>query len=338
MVLPRNTLYGLLGLVAFGVAAIAALEIVGQTVLSDRLYVVDDVDHRLKPGSAPDLNSDGIRSPRAPAEFGADGLNVIFLGDSFVYGDRLASSESIPAQFERIARRELGRGDIRVANFGWVSSSPLLSLRLLRDIGKKYHPRLVLLAVDMTDFGDEIKYRRLLERRGVYRLLGYTPVTLLSTRKVLSLIPALHGVHERVFGFPPRRFFITDRPLTETRHHFSHIQESIDGIFEYATHDLGATFVLFVFPRTYQYSSREAPRNWEASEYELLGPYGEEPFRYFEELRQRAPYPIYSLLDDFKKTDVFPTAFDDDPHWNPEGARVAAEAVYRYCLQASCFR
>ena len=337
-VLTRRTLSRLLYILVLGVVAVATLEITGQALLRDRLYVVDDVDHRLRAGSAPDLNSDGIRSARAPEEFAPGGFNIIFLGDSFVYGDRLASTEAIPAVFEQIIRRELGREDIQVANFGWPSSSPLLSLRLLRDIGKKYHPRLVLLAVDMTDFSDDIKYRRLLSRHGVYRLLPHIPITFLSVRRAVSLIPALGGVHERVFGFPPRRFFITDRPLAATRQHFKHIQENIDEIFRFTTNDLGARFVLFVFPRTYQYSRREAPSNWEAPEYEPLGRYAEEPFRYFEELAGRAPYPVYSLLEDFRRTDVFPTAFDDDPHWNADGARVAAEAVYRYCLQASCFR
>ena len=331
----RNTVYGVLSLLLLGAVSFAAFEVVGQALLEDRLYFVDDVDHRMKVGSAPDLNADGIRSARAPEEFGPDGLNVVFLGDSFVYGDRLASAESIPAVLEQIARRDLGRDDIRVANFGWPSSSPVLSLRLLRDIGKKYRPRLVLLAIDMTDLADDIKYRRLLERRGVYRLLDYTPVTFLAVRRAVSMVPTLH---ERVFGFPSRRFFVTDRPLRETRHYFSYVQQSIDEIFRYTTEQLGAKFVLFVLPRTYQYSNREAPRNWEASEYAVLGPYAEEPFRYFEELRPRVPYPIYSLLDDFKQTRVFPTAFEDDPHWNAAGARVAAEAVYRYCRRASCFR
>ena len=336
--LTRRTLYRLLYTLVLGVAAIAALEIVGRGLLGNRLYVVNDVDHRMKAGSSPDLNSDGIRSAREPEEFAPDGLNVIFLGDSFVYGDRLASSEAIPAVFEQIARRQLGREDIRVANFAWASSSPLLSLRLLRDIGKKYHPHLVLLAVDMTDFSEDIKYRRLLTRTGVYRLLPYVPVTFLAVRSAVSMVPALESFHDRVFGFPPRRFFITDRPLEATRHYFAYIQESIDEIFRYSTNDLGARFVLFVFPRTYQYSSREATHNWEASEYEPLGPHAYEPFRYFDEIRHRRPYPIYSLLDDFRKTDVFPTAFDNDPHWTPAGARTAAEAIYRYCLQAHCFR
>ena len=329
----RITVYGLLCILL-----LAGVEVLGRIIFRDRLYVVNDVDHRMRAGSAPDLNEDGIRSPRAPGEFRHDGVNIIFLGDSFVYGDRLKSEDSIPALLERIARTRLQRNDIRVANFGWPSSSPLLSLRLLRDIGKKYHPRVVLLAIDMTDFSDDIKYRRLLERRGVYRMLDAAPVTFLSIHKVVSTVPAFHGVHERVFGFPARRFFITDAPLARNRHHYGDIDRNIQEIYRYTTNELGARFVLFVFPRTYQYSTRESPRNWEAAEYEPLGPHSEEPFRYFDELRRRAPYPIHSLLEDFRKTRVFPTAFDDDPHWNEAGAQVAAEALYRYCSQVACFQ
>jgi hypothetical protein len=329
----RITVYGLLCILL-----LAAVEVLGRIIFRDRLYVVNDVDHRMRAGSAPDLNEDGIRSPRAPGEFRHDGVNIIFLGDSFVYGDRLKSEDSIPALLERIARTRLQRDDIRVANFGWPSSSPLLSFRLLRDIGRKYHPRVVLLAIDMTDFSDDIKYRRLLERRSVYRMLDVAPVTFLSIHKVVSTVPAFHGVHERVFGFPARRFFVTDAPLARNRHHYGDIERNIQEIYRYTTNELGARFVLFVFPRTYQYSTAESPRNWEAAEYEPLGPHSEEPFRYFDELRRRAPYPIHSLLEDFRKTRVFPTAFDDDPHWNEAGAQVAAEALYRYCSQAACFQ
>ena len=35
----------------------------------------------------------------------------------------------------------------------------------------------------------------------------------------------------------------------------------------------GAAFVLVALPRSYQHSAREAPNNWEAREYTVLGPY-----------------------------------------------------------------
>ena len=59
----------------------------------------------------------------------------------------------------------------------------------------------------------------------------------------------------------------------------------------------------------------------------MLGPHCLEPFRFFEELAPKLPYPVHSLLRTFQETDVFPTCFDHDPHWNAEGARVAGEAM-----------
>lgn len=55
-----------------------------------------------------------------------------------------------------------------------------------------------------------------------------------------------------------------------------------------------------------------------------------EPFRFFDEVRPSKPYPIYSLLEDFRANTEFPTCFEDDPHWNATGHRVAARALMRY--------
>ncbi|NNE08418.1 MAG: hypothetical protein HKN20_07645, partial [Gemmatimonadetes bacterium] len=118
---------------------VVAIEFVGQKYLfANKLYFVNDVDHRLSPDIA-ENNADGIRSAREAADFRPGDENVIFLGDSFVHGLLVKPEESIPAQFERIANEEGATAPaVRAANFGWVSSSPLLSLRLLRDIGAGY--------------------------------------------------------------------------------------------------------------------------------------------------------------------------------------------------------
>ncbi|HEY9036756.1 MAG TPA: hypothetical protein VIM96_08615 [Pseudomonadales bacterium] len=312
-------------------------ELVGQKMLfKGQLYIVDNVDHRMPPNAEDRINSDGIRSDREAVDFHADNLNIVFLGDSFVFGMKLPPEESVPALLEKKARALHPDKNVQVANFGWVSSSPLLSYRLLKDIGKKYKPDVVILAVDMTDIHDDIKYTALLERQGIYPLLDYTPVSVLAARQILQNVGS-DAVYEQVFGFPKQRFFATARPLSETRPYFAAIQNSIDAINAYVQDELGAQFVLLIFPRGYQYSTRETPHNWEAAEYEPMGPYVLEPFVFFDALKAQAPYPVFSLLPDFQHTDVFPTTFDDDPHWTPEGSQVAADAVYRYCLQAGCF-
>ena len=312
-------------------------EIVGQNFLyKGELYFVHDVAHRMKPKSKPDINSDGIRSIVEADSFHKEDLNIILLGDSFIYGVRLPYNKSIPYLLETKARTLHPEKKINVANFGWISSSPLLSLQLLKDIGKKYNPDIVMLAIDMTDFHDDIKYSRFFEKTGIYRALDFIPITIVTFRKVILKL-RLESLHEVIFGFPVRRFFITDKPLSDTQPSISYIRENIEKINEYSKKELGAKFMLLVLPRSYQYSDKESPNNWEKSEYQVLGPFAHEPFKYFEQIKNDVDYPIYSLLPDFQNSTIFPTVFDDDPHWNETGNHIAVDAIYKYCLKERYF-
>lgn len=327
-------------LLAFSsLVGVIVLEIVGQNFVftGSRAYFFADVDHRNAPYSTPEINGDGLRSLRRAEDFRARDVNLVMLGDSFVFGGDLAYEDTIPAQFEAIARQGNPGRAINVANFGWVSSSPLLALRLLRDVGAKYRPDVVLLAVDMTDIHDDIKYQQLLDRRGVFRLLSVTPSSVWLARKLVSLVPALDALHMRWFGFPRDKFLITARPLHETRPLYAPIRRNIEAIARFSRDELAARFVLFVLPRSYQYSDREAPESWERFEYEDLGPYVHEPFAYFEQMATAVDFPVHSLLETFQTTDVFPTCFRDDPHWNEAGAQLAARTMVTACSQSGCF-
>lgn len=318
--------------VTFAVAmmiAIAAFELLGQRVLyREKLYFINDVDHRMLPYSRPDVNGDGVRCPIEPHQFRPQDYSIIFLGDSFIYGYDLEYPDTIPARFAQLAAADHPDLPLKVANFGWVSSSPLLSLRLLKDIGRKYHPDLVILGLDMTDFHDDIKYRKLIERDGAHRLIGIIPITFLAAKKAIANVPQFDGLHEGIFGYPASRYFISDRPLTQSLWYLDHTRQQIDAIHAYCRGALGAEFALVILPRSYQYSTRESPNSWEKDAYENLGPHALAPFDYFEHVGNSAPYPVYSLLKDFQHTAVFPTCFNDDPHYNPAGAAVAAEAIY----------
>lgn len=321
-------------------AALATLllfELVGQLVFRNKLYFVNDVDHRMKPFETEDINSDGIRSAVEATDFPPEARNILFLGDSYVYGYRLEPEEAPPQQLEALARERHPGVDINVANFGWVSSSPILSHRLLQDLGAKYNPDVVILGLDMSDFEDDLKYRHLLERPGIYRTLYVLPISLLAMKKAFRKIFFLQPWHERIFGYPAQRFFVTAQPMQENLRYYEQVRRSIDDLARTSREELGAKFVLFVLPRNYQYSDRESPNNWERHHYETLGPWSQEPFAYFDSIRGEVDYPIYSLLDDFRRTKVFPTCLEWDPHWTAEGARVAAEAIYEHCLVEGCF-
>lgn len=315
-------------LVVLGTLALCGVvfEIVAQRgVLAREVGVVRDPDHRLPPNDPrAETNSDGLRTRYEPRDLPEEGCTVLVLGDSFTYGVQLASDETMPQQLEAMLRRHWPDRPIRVVNAGWESSSPLLGLRLLEDIGPSYRPDLVLYALDMTDFRDDLQYRNLIERPGVYRLAGLAPATLVAASRLSRGAP----LYEAVFGMPSDRFFIVNQPLAESRPWMQLTWEVLEDL-DRESEALGARFAVLVLPRNFQYSARESPRSWEAGAYQPLGPHVHVPFRFLEERAVGASFPVVSLLPAFQQTDVFPTCFAGDPHWTPGGARVAAAAAAR---------
>ena len=326
---------GLLLLLTLGLS-IAVLEILGQTRLGDvdallffratTRIVKEDVDHRNLPGSKPGINSDGIRSLREPERVRGQDFNIVFLGDSYVYGMGLHYRETVPYQLEKILREEVGP-QIKVLNFGWISSSPVLSLRLLRDLGAKYKPDLVLLGLDMTDFRDDLLYSNIIAGKRLFALKKVVPATLVAVNLALERSRLLSPLRQALFGVPSERYFATNQPLEESAPYLETTLDALAGIRDFSDEELGAPFALFVFPRNFQYSDAESPGSWEKGLYQPLGPYVLEPFRFFEERADRLPYPVFSLLEAFRDTDVSPHCFRDDPHWNPAGAEIAARAI-----------
>ena len=322
------------------VVVIVSIEILGHFIPGWNQWVnlIGNPDHRIPPHSAPDINGDGIRSRYEAEAFGVDDYNIVFLGDSFTYGLWLGDRQTIPQVFESLARERYPEKKINVANFGWVSSSPLLSLRLLKDIGKKYHPKLIIQIIDMTDVGDDLYYDAIINHRNIYAIGQYMPTMTLLLQKAIREHTEWDRLSQWLFGLPRKHYFIVQQPLEQTRYGFDFMKSHIDETYIYATQDLSARYMLFIIPRYFQYRPEESPRDWEAKkgEYPMEGPYLLEPFKYFDEMKTKVPYPVYSLLPDFQNTTVRPTVFPDDAHPNKGGARVAAEAIFKYCQQENC--
>jgi lysophospholipase L1-like esterase len=307
-----------------GVESFAAPHWVMQLGLVEYFFI-QDVDHWPE-GAGPSWNRHFLRGAEEPEEYTEDSFNTLFLGDSFTYGMKVKAGEAFPAVVGRRLARQFPEADIKVANFGWTSSSPLLSHRRLVEIGDDYAPDLIVLCLDMTDPADDIRYENMLAKRGIYRLYEWLPLTI---RLAASVAPGAYGrLVAWSVGAPVGRFFFTEAPLDDTRAHLEPITENIGRIAEWAA-ARDARFLLAVLPRSFQHSERECPDNWEADEYETLGQYSLEIFRYFDELQGSVDYPIFSLLPTFEKTEEFPLCFDDDPHWTPLGHRVAATALVK---------
>lgn len=325
-----------IALVISGAISFWAFEQVGRYILRAQFaqFFNEDADHRMKPNAELGINSDGIRCPVEAADFTGDTYNIIFLGDSFTYGYGVDYEDTIPAQVESTLRESDPAVRVRCVNFGWISSSPGPSYRLLTDIGAKYKPKLVVMCLDMTDFHDDLL---------VLSKIGYwerSPTAYLMMH--LGLRKVLIELHEsfqlqrlgRVNRslerpLPNTRFFVTKQPMEQSLLDMAETERNLQRINDYCRDELGAGFVLVMFPRHFQYSTKEAPNNWERWSYEVMGPYVKEPFRWLAGLRARVDYPCHSLLEDFEGTTIFPTCFDDDPHWNPAGNGVAARGIIR---------
>ena len=306
-----------------------------------------DVDHRPWPDGK-EINSDGARFRGEGEDLAAEDFVILFAGDSFTYGWNLPYEAAYPYQFEALAQSAGCEPEVRVVNLGWTSSSPLLGLRLLRQVAYKYQPDLVVYSLDVTDFHDDLRYERSLREQKDFEfdssamaerlLLTYWP----SAR---SAVPWLRAVTDRLrtvnraereewlagLTVPGRleRFFVTARPLEESRAAIEFgVMRNLAEMQAFSAGVLGSAMAVVIYPRAYQYSEREASQSWELG-YEALGPHVQEPFRYFTEVEGSLPYPVLSILPDFEASEEFPLFYSRDPHWNPRGARLAARAVFQ---------
>jgi len=299
-----------------------------HTLLEPQRHFLEDIDHRPNFDGV-EFNEDGIRDTRSRSAFRESDFNIVVLGDSFVFGFKLQPSDAIPQQLEIRLRSMFPGRSINVANFGYLSASPYLSLRQLREIGPHYHPDVVLLCLDMTDFHDDIMYEKFDRKPGLFGILKLLPSGFFALKRAARKL----DVHEGLFGYPSDRFFVTKRPLGETRGHLGHIRMNINAIDEFTRSALSGSFALVVFPRYFQYNAAECPNNWERDEYDVASPYVHEPFRYLAEIAAEGRYPVGSLLAAFQTNTIFPTVFDDDPHWNRQGVEVAVRALLEFLQQ-----
>ena len=335
-VLVYNGLIILLGVLAAPRVIIAVIE---SSIFAEYERTVD---HRLNPDGV-DVNADSIRFRGTSESIDTDDFNIAFLGDSFTFGYDLDYDDALPYVVERqLASLQCDRR-VRAINFGWNSSSPLLALRLMRDAAHKYHPDLVIYMLDVTDFHDDLRYAGEL-------LLVEAPRIQVSDLMSEVIERAARLVFERdeieqilenmrtgpglvLPRVPADRYYVTNRPLDESVEDIERgVMKNLQLIYDHATNELGASMLLVMLPRAYQYSDRESPDNWEARHYAALGPHVLAPFRYFERKKHDLPYPVLSLLPAFQNATGFPLYFRDDPHWTRAGTRVAARALADYLV------
>lgn len=315
-------------------------------------------------------NEDGLRSEYSRQSFRSYGTRVAVLGDSFTFGFGVRHDQAVPFQLEKMLRERLGNEDLAVLNAGVVSYAPLLEKLLFENIVRHYEPDLVLLMLDPTDIGDNLKYSNeaqledghtVFPRQGPEcgesgELAYYGAVAEILTPVYESLAEAFNYPFKVIgsrlglrrgkdcgydyYDFKVKiggvtettRFFHYRHPLRDTHPYFDSVLEHISATAA-AARAIGADFLLVVSPRFHHWNPKESPNNWEFDMYGLEEPYQYEYFRYFEQARDRVDYPIFDLLPAFQATEEFPLVFRDDPHWNPVGNAFAADKIASYLTQ-----
>lgn len=97
------------------------------------------------------IDSLGYRGVDFPRQKGAGEFRILFIGDSFVYGDFVNDDETMPAQLEQQLARTC-RG-VRVINAG-LPGSTIVDQRHMLDRGLPLAPDLVLLSFTENDVAD----------------------------------------------------------------------------------------------------------------------------------------------------------------------------------------
>ena len=326
-------------LVVSVILSFLALSYFGNIVVRRAIAMTNttDVDHRNKPSKERGINAEGFRCTADASDFTSETFNILCFGDSFTFGFLLErADQAYPQVLERMIADTHPARRVRMVNCGWVSCSPLIANRALKEHAAKYKPSLIIYALDMTDFQDDLRYAYcdrndtfnvssvefLVDRIGVadeyYQLKNRWQLTRYWDR--------LRGEASLV---PREKFFIAGQPLELSRPYLGEIETNLREMGRFCRDDLRVPFALFFYPRHFQLDARESPGDRDSHFYKVLGPYVFEPFRWFEEFRRTAGFPCYSLLSDFQRDKTFPKFFKDDPHWNPAGHRIAAAAFLR---------
>jgi hypothetical protein len=326
----------------FTAVGVAALWLTGPLLM--RRVIVPrytlGVDHRPRPHTG-GTNEDGVYSHLGASDFRDEDFNVICLGDSFTANPHLPEEVRWPTLLERLLQPRVRGRKVRVANFGWVSSSPVLQARQLREIGAKYKPDLLVQAFDMTDFHDDLVARERLARIGaggggevsIFRAFGVGASLALGVEDYGRWLRerVRWARHDSAPAVPGPRYFFLFEPPEASEPYF---RESWEAILETErlARRMGARHVLFVLPRYQQYDPRESPRDPERRVFPDDAPGLLVPFAYFARQARTAAFPVHSLREDFLADPAFPKCRSDDPHWNAEGNRVAAEAIAHHLL------
>jgi hypothetical protein len=282
----------------------------------------------------------------------ADGLRVLFLGDSFVAGYRTDQRDTVGAQLENALRARFGP-DVDVLSAG--SGQPKVSARLIATCAPRVGADRVLVGVTLgNDLGQSwIEHRdiRAVVLDGLFLpddaskgAVGQLPIRLLRTVRTWRILRRLEAlvrpdVISSWYLDPPTRVHLFD-PGHSLGHFYARrqidlVEESYDAVMSDLrdaadeAKALGIPVMFALFPQRFQTTDRE----WQATLFEYgLDPDAFDPEAPNRRLRAECEAAGLTCID---LLPAFRAAADPgglyqprgDMHWNRLGHAVAAEAL-----------
>jgi hypothetical protein len=318
-------------------------------------------------GIAYETNSLGLRD-REYAETKPPGaFRILMLGDSFTEGWTLEFDNVAAKQIERSLAARCRRR-YEVINAGNASYSPLLEYLLLKEIGPRLKPDLVLLNFDMTDVHDDFVRTRIarLDARGL-------PTAVAPHRRVetwLVMAPvfprALRGLEDRIARLAVYQAFRKSKPgvwlfgrstltqaqleakglignlrydrlalardgdFPDVRDGWTLTRRYLSGIHALAR-EHGAAFALVVYPHAYQVSATASPVGRERMGMGAGLFTSTRPFDELASFGAREKVPVINLLSLFREREPTsgPLFRERDFHHTKAGAEVFGEGVLK---------
>ena len=360
-----------------GGLALAEVVLRFQPPRESRAFMTADpvFHHRLRPNfDAPvqrlrfTTNSLGLHDREYPIPKPAGTYRILMLGDSFTEGGGLPNDGSVAKLVETELRRGACGPRVDVINAGHSSYSPILEYLLLRDVGLRLEPDLVVLNFDMTDVHDDFIRTRLatLDADGL-------PVAVPPNRRIetaLTLPPilprALRPLENRLayssvyqlfrrskpgfwlFGrgeqtqpqlearglignlLQDRLAIARDEDFPDVRRGWALTLRYLAGVHELARRH-HVPFALVVYPHAYQVSATASPMGRERMGMAQGLFASTRPFTILESFGAARGVPVINLLDLFREREPVqgPLFRERDFHHTAAGTAVFAEGIVR---------
>jgi lysophospholipase L1-like esterase len=275
----------------------------------ERLFQPDALEHE----AIAHVNGAGLRGPDLPVDKPAGEVRVLFLGDSFTFGEGVADDEPFPVLVaEMLERRDPGVR-YRALNAGVSGYNTRDEVAYLEHRWLDYDPDLVVLTFYLNDAYDDARFGPLIMGRAHGQLLE----DVRSPSRVVRW--ALVALRSRLAGRRTRRIYASQ--FTDTPAVPGHDWQDSQASLRHAATLLaarGIPLVLVVFPELYDLGEAHPFTDI----YDTVESFG-----------RALPVPVLNLYPAFREQAaeslwVHPT----DHHPNAAAHRVAADAIAAFLV------